>query len=179
MLLYGNNEVEFENVVAGEDVDANEVKPFRKEYFLNAVSNEIYLNLQEDEVEFTDELFKQVYYEIIHQLNQSKSILVDAFINHSNTAISNLVTNILMDDEKHAMSNWERKEIKVKSKESNLSKMVLDAIYNLRRVLIEEKINSLSFVDYTNEDQRTESMEAVMNYTSLKLRLSGMLNRVV
>ena len=179
LLLYGNNEVEFESVVAGEEVDDNEVKPFRKEYFLNAVSNEIYLNLQEDEVEFTDELFKQIYYEIIHQLNQSKSILVDAFINHSNTAISNLVTNILMDDEKHTMSNWERKEIAVKSKESNLSKMVLDAIYNLRRVLIEEKINSLSFVNYTNEEERTESIEAVMNYTSLKLRLSGMLNRVV
>jgi len=179
LLLYGNNEVEFESVVAGEEVDDNEVKPFRKEYFLNAVSNEIYLSLQEDEVEFTDELFKQIYYEIIHQLNQSKSILVDAFINHSNTAISNMVTNILMDDEKHTMSNWERKEIAVKSKESNLSKMVLDAIYNLRRVLIEEKINSLSFVDYTNEEERTESIEAVMNYTSLKLRLSGMLNRVV
>lgn len=178
LLLYGNNEVEFENVVAGEDVDADEVKSFRKEYFLNEVSNEIYLNLQEDEVEFTDDLFKQIYYEIINQLNQNKSVLVDAFINHSNQEISNLVTNILMDDEKHTMSNWERKEITVRSKESNLDKLVLDAIYNLRRVLIEEKINSL-ISNVGEENEREQILENIVNYTNLKLRLFSMLNRVV
>ena len=178
LLLYGNNEVEFENVVDGEDVDADEVKSLRKEYFLNAVSNEIYLNLQEDEVEFTDDLFKQIYYEIINQLNQNKSVLVDAFINHSNQKISNLVTNILMDDEKHTMSNWERKEIKVRSKESNLDKLVLDAIYNLRRVLIEEKINSL-ISNAGEENEREQILENIVNYTNLKLRLFEMLNRVV
>ena len=178
LLLYGNNEVEFENLVAGEDVDANEVKPFRKEYFLNAVSNEIYLNLQEDEVEFTDELFKQIYYEIIHQLNQSESILIDAFINHENTKISNLVTNILMDDEKHTISDWGRKEIEIKSVKSKLPKMVLDAIYNLRRVLIEQKIKSL-VSNITNEEERDQILESIVNYTQLKSRLFGMLNRVV
>lgn len=178
LLLYGNNEVEFENFIAGEEVDDNEVTPLKKEYFKNVVSNEIYLNLQEDEVEFTDENFKQIYYEIIHQLNQSKSILVDAFINHSNTEIANLVTNILMDDEKHTLSDWKRKNIVIKSKEKNLAKMVLDAIYNLRRVLIEEKINSLISVN-ENIDEREQVLETVVNYTNLKLRLFERLNRVV
>ena len=178
MLLYGNNEVRFENFVAGEEVDENEENPLKKEYFLNVVSNEIYLNLQEDEVEFTDEIFKQIYYEIIHQLNQSKSILVDAFINHSNTEIANLVTNILMDDEKHSISNWERKNIIIKSKERDLLKMVLDAIYNLRRVLIEEKISSL-ITTIDKEEEREQILETVVNYTSLKLRLFERLNRVV
>ncbi len=178
LLLYGNNEVEFENFVASEEVDRSENKPNKKEYFLNVVSNEIYLNLQEDEIEFTDEIFKQIYFEIIHQLNQSKSILVDAFINHSNNDIAKLVTNILMDDEKHAISNWERKAIIVKSKENDLPKMVLDAIYNLRRVLIEEKITSLT-VNIENNDERAQILETVVNYTSLKLRLFDRLNRVV
>ncbi|WP_456462986.1 DNA primase [Lutibacter sp.] len=177
LLLYGNNEVEFENFIAGEEVDDNEVTPLKKEYFKNVVSNEIYLNLQEDEVEFTDENFKQIYYEIIHQLNQNKSILVDAFINHSNTEIANLVTNILMDDEKHTLSDWKRKNIITKSKENDLAKMVLDAIYNLRRVLIEEKINSLISNENTND--REHVLETVVNYTSLKLRLFERLNRVV
>ncbi|WP_456421703.1 DNA primase [Lutibacter sp.] len=178
LLLYGNNEVEFENFIAGEEVDDNEVTPLKKEYFKNVVSNEIYLNLQEDEVEFTDENFKQIYYEIIHQLNQNKSILVDAFINHSNTEIANLVTNILMDDEKHTLSDWKRKNIIIKSKENDLAKMVLDAIYNLRRVLIEEKINSLISVN-ENLDEREHILETVVNYTNLKLRLFERLNRVV
>ena len=179
LLLYGNEQVQFESHEVEEEKDTKENKVGRKEYFLNAVSNEVYLNLQEDEVEFTNEVFKEIYYEIIHQLNQNESIVVDSFINHSNTEISNLVTNILMDDEKHTLSDWSRKEIPVKRGVDVLIKSVMDVIFNLRRVLIEEKINSLTFVDYTNEEERTESIEAVMNYTSLKLRLSEMLNRVI
>ena len=179
LLLYGNNEVEFENYVVSEEVDTNNEKSFRKEYFSNAVSNEIYLNLQEDEIEFTDETFRQIYFEIIDQLNQNKVILVDAFINPSNTEIAQLVTNILMDDEKYSLSNWDRKQIEVKSKERDLSKMVLDAIYNLRRELINEKISSLSFIDYKSEEERTENMEASMLYTNLKVRLFERLGRVV
>ena len=178
LLLYGNSEVQFENFIAAEEMDNDEVKSAKKEYFLNVVSNEIYLNLQEDEVEFTDETFKQIYYEIIHQLNQSKSILVDAFINHSNTEIANLVTNILMDDEKHAISDWSRKDIVIKNKEKDLPKMVLDAIYNLRRVLIEEKITSL-IGNVDKEGEREQILETVVNYTSLKVRLFERLNRVV
>ena len=178
LLLYGNEEVEFESHDADEEKDTKEVKIGRKEYFLNAVSNEVYLNLQEDEIEFTNEVFKQIYYEIIHQLNQNESIVIDAFINNSNTAISNLVTNILMDDEKHTLSDWERKQVVVKSKVNDLPKMVLDAIYNLRRVLIEQKITSL-ITNVHVEDEREYILETVVNYNNLKLRLFEMLNRVI
>ena len=82
-----------------------------------------------------------------------------------------------MDDEKHVLSNWERKNIVIKSKESDLSKMVLDAIYNLRRVLIEQKISSL-IVDI-NKNERDQILETVVNYTQLKQRLFERLNRVV
>jgi DNA primase len=177
LLLYGNTEVVFEDYIEGEMVDGNDGKKLKKELFNNLVSKEIYLNLQDDEVEFTDTIFKQVYYEIIVQLNQEESISVDALVNHSNTEVSRLVTSILMDDEKHVLSNWERKNIVIKSKESDLSKMVLDAIYNLRRVLIEQKISSL-IVDI-NQNERDQILETVVNYTQLKQRLFERLNRVV
>ena len=177
LLLYGNTEVVFEDYIEGEMVDGNDGKKLKKELFNNVVSKEIYLNLQDDEVEFTDTIFKQVYYEIIVQLNQEESISVDALVNHSNTEVSRLVTSILMDDEKHVLSNWERKNIVIKSKESDLSKMVLDAIYNLRRVLIEQKISSL-IVDI-NKNERDQILETVVNYTQLKQRLFERLNRVV
>jgi DNA primase len=178
LLLYGNNEVDFEDFIAGEELDDEEVQPMKKTRFNNVVSNEIYLNLQEDEVEFTDETFKQVYYEIIDQLNQNKTVLADAFINHDNQEISNLVTNILMEDEKHALSNWDSKDIIIKSKESSLSKMVLDTIYNLRRVLIQQKISTL-MVDIADTKERDQVMETVINYTNLRQRLFERLNRVV
>ena len=178
LLLYGNNEVDFVDFVEEGEVDGRDFHALKKEHFQNLVSKEIYLNLQDDEVEFTNAIFKQIYYDVIEQLNQNKNISVDVLVNHPNTDISSLVTNILMDDEKHVLSNWERKDIAVKSKESDLSKMVLDAIYNLRRVLIEEKISSL-MSNVTKDTEREQILETVVNYIGLKQRLFERLNRVV
>ena len=177
LLLHGNKETEFEDFIVGEVVDSNEVQPLKKEYFSNLVSKEIYLNLQEDEVEFTDDIFKQIYYEIVIQLSQDENISVNALVNNPNPKISNFVTSILMDDEKHVLSNWARKEVIIKPKDKDLPKMVLDAIYNLRRVLIEQKINSL-ITDTENPD-REQMLETIMNYTELKKLLCVRLNRIV
>ena len=178
LLLYGNNEVEFVDFVAGEDAEDTEFQPIKKIKFNNVVSKEIYLNLHDDEVEFTDDTFKNIYYEIIYQLNQDEIISVDKLVNHDNTEVANLVTTILMDDERHVLSNWERKDIYIKSKKSDLSKMVLDAIYNMRRILIEQKINSL-ITDIGIEDEREKIMESIVDYNNLKTRLFERLNRVV
>jgi DNA primase len=179
LLLYGNKEIDFVDYIEADVVDGNDGEKLKKEIFKNLVSKEIYLNLQEDEIEFTDENFKLLYYEIISQLNQSENISVDGLVNHSNIEISTIVTSILMEDEKHTLSNWGRKDIIVKSKESDLSKMVLDAIYNLRRVLIEQKINDIKLSKIESELQRNENLEAAMLYTGLKIRLATRLGRVV
>ena len=91
-------------------------------------------------IEFATKIFREVYFEVINQLNQNEIISIDALVNHTNSEISTLVTSILMDDEKYTLSNWESKEIYVKAKDKNLSKLVMDAILNLRRILIELKI---------------------------------------
>ena len=79
--------------------------------------------MQDDETEFTNTIFQEIYTEMIHQLNQSRKVRSRAFINHKNPEISNTVTSILMDEEKHQLSNWESKNIEVKS-----AKEVLDKI---------------------------------------------------
>jgi DNA primase len=178
LLLYGNNEVDFVDFEAPETVDAQKPQKLKKVHITNVVSKEIYLNLQEDEIEFTDEIFKHIYFEVINQLNQNETISVDALVNHTNPEIASIVTNILMDDEKYVLSDWERKNIFTKSKENDLSKMVLDAIYNLRRVLIEQKITSLINSDYTI-DERQQILETIVNYSSLKKLLFERLNRVI
>jgi len=177
-LLYGNNEVDFVDIMAGEESDDRDFNTMKKVKFSNVVSKEIYLNLHDDEVEFTDETFKNIYYEIIYQLNQDETISVDMLVNHENNEVANLVTTILMDDERHVLSNWERKDIFIRSKKSDLPKMVLDAIYNIRRILIEQKINSL-IAEVGIEEERDKIMESIINYNNLKQRLFERLNRVV
>lgn len=176
LLLYGNKEVDFVDYVEVED-DEGHVK-LKKEQYQNTVASEIYLHLQDDEIEFSNEAFKKIYYDIIHQLNQNERIDSDTFVNHHDAEIGQLVADILMEDEKHVLSNWMRKEIYVRAKDKSLSKLVMDAILNLRRILIELKIKEL--LEEQNEEEDNQPMlEMVVNYTSLKKLLYEKLNRVV
>ena len=174
LLLYGNNSDEFEDYVEGEVVEGEKLK---KEKFINVVSKEIYLSLQEDEIEFSTKLFREVYFEVINHLNQNEIISIDALVNHTNSDISTLVTSILMDDEKYILSGWIEKGIPVKIGTDVQTKAVLDAIYNLRRILIEQKIKSL--IVEMSDKKREFTLESITNYTHLKNRLAERLNRVV
>ncbi len=177
LLLYGNNSDEFEDYVEGAMVDGNNGEKIKKEKFINVISKEIYLSLQEDEIEFATKLFREVYFEVINHLNQDEIISIDALVNHTNSEISTLVTSILMDDEKYILSDWDKKGIPVKKGKDVQTKAVLDAIYNLRRILIEQKIKSL--IVEMSESERHLTLESITNYTQLKNRLADRLNRVV
>jgi len=176
LLLYGNKEVDFVDYVEHEDEEGH--IRIVKENYQNKVSNEIYLHMQDDEIEFSNDIFKKIYYDVIHQLNQNEQINSDAFINHEDIEIGKVVTDILMDDEKYALSDWERKEIYVKTIDKNLSKLVMDAILNLRRILIELKIKEL-LGDIQNEENNKGTLEMVSSYNNLKKLLYEKLNRVV
>jgi DNA primase len=174
LLLYGNEEVYFSEEVVNTDEDGKETFSNRK--YQNLVSAEIYLHLQEDEIEFTNPLFQEIYTEIIHQLNQSEKLELDKFINNNNLEISTIVTSILMDEEKYQLSNWGSKSIEVKSALEVLPKAVSDVIYNLRRILIDKLVNKflVQGKEYTSEEK-----EEIMSYNSLRIRLSEKLKRVV
>jgi DNA primase len=176
LLLYGNKEVDFVDFIEHEDEEGH-IK-IVKEKYQNKVSNEIYLHMQDDEIEFSNDTFKKIYYDVIHQLNQDQQINSDAFINHEDSDIGQVVTDILMDDEKYTLSDWERKEIYVKAKDRNLSKLVMDAILNLRRILIELKIKEL-LGDIHDEEKNHGTLEMVKSYNDLKKLLYEKLNRVV
>tara|TARA_B110000046_G_scaffold185611_1_gene228086 strand:+ start:4896 stop:6896 length:2001 start_codon:yes stop_codon:yes gene_type:complete len=174
LLLYGNEEVEFVEEVISIDEEGRESTAERK--YQNLVSAEIYLHLQEDETEFTNPLFQEIYTEMIHQLNQSEKLEIDKFVNNKNTDIATTVTSILMDEEKYELSNWESKSIEVKSALEALSKAVPDVIFNLRRILIERLVNEalVEGKEYSNDEK-----EEIMSYNSLRIRLSEKLKRVV
>ena len=183
LLLYGNKEVEFIDFTS--DTDEEGKKKIVKEQYANTVSSEIYMHLHEDEIEFTDPTFLKIYYEIIHLLNQNQQISVELFTNHEDTEVARAVTDLLMDEEKYALSNWEKHNIFVSGKERYLSKLVTDVLYNLRRLLIAEKITELRSELNSDDSEGTDieasrdALEAIRDYTSLKQLLYEKLNRVI
>ncbi len=181
LLLFGNETVDFVDYVMDPE---NEGKP-KKEIYQNKVSHEIYTQLQEDEIEFSNEIFKRIYFDIIYQLNQDKPISPDFFVQHEDMLLGKMVSDLLMEDEKYLLSDWGRKEIIVKSKQKSLDKLVLDVIYNLRRILIEQKIASINEElqalenDGDHSEIHREKMVSIMEYTGLKKLLYEKLNRVI
>ncbi|NJB81453.1 DNA primase [Wenyingzhuangia aestuarii] len=176
LLLYGNHEVTFIDWV--EDHDDRGKVIMVKEEFVNTVANELYLQLQDDEIEFSNPLFQKIYKELSHQINQEEKLVLDHLTSHQDQEIASEVTNILMDDEHYTLSDWESKEIEVTQKTDVLQKLVQDAILNLRRVLIELKVKEL-MQEVGVEEKRVEALQDVMNYTQLKTLLYEKLHRVL
>jgi DNA primase len=178
LLLYGNEQVEFIEEVVSVDEEGREQFGTRK--YENTVSAEIYVHLHEDEIEFSNTLFQEIYTEIIHQLNQLEKLDIDGLINHKNSDISTIVTSILMEKENPSrqLSDWEGQNIEVKSVLEVLAKDVNDVVYNLRRVLIGEKIEEL-MSEAIQDQSASIDLEVIRNYTNLKMRLFEKLNRVV
>ncbi len=175
LLLYGNEEVAFINWIHAEDKYGRPI--LEKEEYLNTVCNELYLNLQEDEIEFTNEVFQLLYHEIVYQVNQDEKISVERLIVSENNSVASLVTDVLMDEEKYILSDWERKEVFVTQTVKILPKLVTDVILNLRRVLIELKIKNI--MTESQEEGKVPDLEEITNYLELKKLLYEKLNRVI
>ena len=178
LLLYGDKEVEFTDFIEFEENVESGGKNEKKK-FVSEVSREIYLSLQEDEIEFTDTVFKEVYFQLINQLNQDKKVVLDEFLNHPNSEVSKLVTDILMDDEKYILSDWIGQNISVplKEREDKVAKKVRDVILNLRRVLVIKKIDSI--LKNLKEGNSLSADDMINEYNDLKLKLGNELGRPI
>jgi len=176
LILYGNKKAEFLDWI--EETDAMGNLKLRKEVYENSVAQEIYLNLQEDEIAFTNPNFQKLYSTIIQHYNVKQKIDIQLLSQHEDTSIAEITSHILMDDEKYQISDWERKNVFVKPKETHITKLVNDVVLNLRRVLIAEKINEITDLFKEVKPER-ENLEEIMNYTQLRKLLFDKLHRVV
>jgi DNA primase len=178
LLLYGTVEEEFEDMVLKEN-DKGELV-LEPEIQKAKVFEKIFLDLQEDEVAFTNESFREIYTRVIDGLNQEGGLSLEIFINQLDSELSAEVTTILMEEEQYSLHDWERMDIFVKAKDSTIGRLVNETILALRRFLITQKIEELSQkIKDSPEVDSKEMIEDVMDYLTLKKVLSNKLNRVM
>ncbi|MAQ74949.1 MAG: DNA primase [Aquimarina sp.] len=178
LLLYGQFEEEFEDLILKENDEGElELEPER---YTAKVFQKIYLDLQEDEVEFTNEAFQNVYSILIEELNQNPDFKIETFINQVSPEIASEITEIMMNEERYTLHRWHDQEIHVKQKDVTVSRYVNDIILNLRRFLINKKVKELSqLVQAPEAIDNDVTMQDIMDYLSLRRILSDKLNRVV
>ena len=173
LILYGNEVIDFEEEVfkkneKGELITENTKRSLR-------VFEKIYMDLHIDEIEFTNENFRKIYYGIIESFNENKKINIESFINKLSDQQQLDITNIIMDNEKYVLHNWERNNIFPKGKINAISQLTIETILNLRCNLIDKKVN-----EFKNENlDQSNVLEQVVNYSNLKRLLSEKLNRVL
>lgn len=179
LLLYGTEEEEFEDLILDTN-EAGEIE-FTPEKSQAKVFEKIYLDLQDDEVEFTNTAFKDLYYEIITRLNQQQDVKIESLVNQLESDKAEVITDILMQEEKYQLHDWERNEIYVKEKKYTVSQIVSETILNLRRELVSKKIAELSAAIQKQEEasEKENSLQDIVDYITLKKILSEKLRRVL
>ena len=143
------------------------------------VYEKIYLDLQEDEMKFSNSEFKTIYYLIIDYLNQHETFLVDNFVNNIDPKLAPAVTSILMNDERYRLHNWEKNNIFPKPKDLSIPQLVSETILSLRCFLIDKKVTEFKDVTKNTSVSHKDVLEDVLNYSNLKMLLSRKLNRVL
>lgn len=178
LMLYGTVEEEFEDMVLKENEKGELV--MEPEIQKARVFEKIFLDLQEDEVAFTNTTFKELYSLIIAKLNEEGEVNIEKFLNGLSPHLSTEVTTLLMEEEQYKLHDWERMNIMVKSKDMTISRLVNETILALRRFLISQKIDELSQeIKENSAGDSSANMEDIMDYLSLKKVLSNKLNRVM
>ncbi|MBC5839985.1 DNA primase [Flavobacterium sp. F-380] len=176
LLLYGNKTEQFEDVMmkSNDDGEIEHVIEFN-EY---KVFHRIYLSLQEDEVELANPLFRELFNDLINFYLQNESFNLEQYLMHLQPDFAQEVTDILMEDERLVMHNWEGQNIFPKSKNDTISQNVSETILTLRWYLVGKIIDELKSSILPDTDN-TEPMTQIKDYNELTRAFSKKLGRVM
>jgi DNA primase len=177
LLVYGDKKEKFEDLVLKENEEG--VLVMEPESVESTVFKKIFLDLQEDEIEFTNSQFRDIYYLLIAALNQAEEFAIQGFMTGLEQEMANNISSLLMEDEKYALHDWERKDIYPKAKETSIAQLVSETILTLRCFLIKKRMLTLQNETQDKQEDNKEVLEEIMNYLQLNTLLNKKLNRVL
>lgn len=178
LLLYGNKTEEFEDVLlkANEEGDIENVIE-KKQY---KVFQRIYLSLQEDEVELANPLFRDIFNNLINYYLQNESFSIEQYLMHLQPEFAQEVTDILMEDERVVLHNWEGQNIFPKTKNDTISQYVSETILTMRWYLVDRIIEEIKgSISSEPGSDNIEPLSMAMDYYKLINSFSKKLGRVM
>ena len=176
LLLYGGKQENFEELILKNDEDGNVI--LEPTIVNSLVYEKIFLDLQQDEIEFTNESFKIIYEKIISDFQKNQKLILEVFLNSLDQNLANHVTGILMNEDQYELHDWLSKDIFVKHKDTVISQLVSETILTLRTFLINKKVEELK-EETKNNLENDKILEEIGEYHKLKKLLSKKLNRVL
>ncbi|MBP6587459.1 MAG: toprim domain-containing protein, partial [Flavobacterium sp.] len=178
LLLYGNKTEEFEDVLlrANQEGEIENVTE-KKEY---KVFQRIYLSLQEDEVELANPLFRDIYNNLVNYYLQNESFNIEQYLMHLQPEFAQEVTDILMEDERVVLHNWEGQNIFPKTKSDTIGQYVSETILTMRWYLVDRIIEEIKgSISSEPGSDNIEPLSMAMDYSKLINSFSKKLGRVM
>ncbi|MDG2146956.1 MAG: DNA primase [Flavobacteriaceae bacterium] len=178
LIHYGNYDANFDEIILRSSEKGELIEDIKK--ISLKVYEKIFLDLQQDEVELTNDSFRKIFNKLLesYQVKKSNDYGIEELMKDNDINLNKVITDILIDDERYYLHNWEKKNIFVKNKVNQISRYVDETILNLRRYLIDQKIEELQLKVRESEDNK-DLLEEILSYSQLKKVLSERLNRVL
>ena len=141
------------------------------------VYEKIFLDLQQDEIEFANKEFRDLFNILMTEFQINGFVLIEKIAPTLSTGLSEIVSSIILQEEKHLLHKWDKKSIYVKLPSENVGLMVTETILSLRKLLVNKKIESLQQNIKSNNNKNV--LEDVMGYYQLRRIVSSKLNRAL
>ena len=179
LLHYGAEEALFDEIFLLQGNNGQVIE--ESKIIKSKVYEKVFLDLQQDEIELINPLYKELYNILIEFYQTEGKVIIDKLIRNLKPELSQIVSDLLLSDEIYELHNWDRRNVFVKDKKSMVGQLVSETILSLRKNLIDQKIKSL--VNNSKEEKgilkNPDFLSDVINYQNLKKLLSKKLNRVI
>mgnify|MGYP000654218340 CR=1 FL=1 len=181
VILYGNRLIEFDEQYLKINDDGNEEIVTEKRQL--KVFEKVYFSLQEDEIEFSNPLFRNLVTQILELYLQEGNFEKNEFLNQLEADAEQIVIDILMNEDKYKLDGWEeKKQVFVKAKDSDevLKTLISETLISYREYLIQNLTKELlaDFMAQKKSLTMEELMQIVNDYNALKVKISSSIGRV-
>ena len=173
LLLYGPKECVFEDKFIYYDPETGEEKV--QEISQKAkVYEKLFLELQADEIELSTAEFKEIYTFFIDKYQHGLED-ISTIINELPVSMASIIATFQAQEEEIRLHSWSDKGVEVKSKEADPSYAINGIVLNLRKILIDKKIEELRAEIIQLEDEKgdpTWAIQEIMEYNVLRNTIS-------
>lgn len=169
LLMYGDKEIDID----GFDENNNPA------VFKISVASFIIDDLKNDDLLFKDDVHKLVFDIFDKALDEGILPKEQYFISNENPQLTELAANLLSSPYK--LDNWGKHDIKVKTEEDVLSKMVSTTLLRFKDMVIDEKRNELTkqLLETANIDDQMILLHKKKKLDDLRIRINRELGIVV
>ena len=169
LLMYGDTEID----VDGFDENNNAV------VYKVSVASMIIDDLKNDDLLFKDETHKLIFDIFDRALDDGILPKQQYFVTHEDSRIVELAANLLSSPYK--LDDWKRKEIKVKTEEDVLSKLVVTSVLRFKDMVLDEKRNELTHLIMETQDVEDQMVLMVKKkkLDDLRIRINHELGIVI